>query len=82
MRKCQIGNEGLIVDLGVFHGWVEIRGVKRIKAHHFWAARYESRPVPAGWHSNPEDVPGNRARRAVSEKLKVKSEKPMAVSLF
>jgi hypothetical protein len=92
MGKNQIDNEGLIIDRGVFFGWVEIRGVKRIKSHHFWAPRYDMRPVPHGWYSNIKDVPGRRPPRLVlaaktaggaSEKLKVNSEKRQtATTLF
>jgi hypothetical protein len=54
MKKCQIGNEGMIVDRGSFHGWCN----GMIKKYHFWAVRNDTRPVPAGWYSNIEDVPG------------------------
>lgn len=45
MRKNMIGNEGLIVDLGSYHG--QWNGEK--KTYHFWAIRYDDRPVPSGW---------------------------------
>ena len=74
MRKNQIGNEGLIVDVGVFYGWVEMRGVKRIKAHHFWAPRDDSRRPPSDWHARAEDVPGGRPRRKITDNRLQKAE--------
>lgn len=69
MRKNKIGNDGLIVDLGVFYGWVTIQGVQRVKAHHFWAARYDSRKVPDGWYADIEKVPHYKPpRRQIEDK--------------
>jgi hypothetical protein len=58
MRKCQIGNQGIVVDLGSYFCKTIIRNKLKIKKYRLWAIRYEQRPVPAGWYKNIEDVPG------------------------
>jgi hypothetical protein len=58
MRKCQIGNEGLIVNRGQYFGRVLVDNKWHFRSYQFWAVRNDSRPVPTGWYSNIEDVPG------------------------
>lgn len=75
MRKCQIDNEGLIVDRGAFFGWCN----GMIKKYHFWAVRYDIRPVPHGWYARIEDVPGYKKQN--TEHGNQNTEK-MAETLF
>lgn len=70
-RRNQLCNKGLVDELGAFFGWVNIRGVNRIKKHIFWKSWNDNRPAPHGWYDSIEKVPGVKLR-VKSEKLKVK----------
>jgi len=60
-KKCMIDNQGLVIDLGAYYGGDWAGNKFKIKKYHFWAARNDPTPVPAGWYKNIEEVPGYKA---------------------